>query len=254
MTDIFREESLMESNDPSPGGKIPERHTSLNISENDSESEEKDDDELMNNKSKMFSVDDRVRIAHRQEIIEAFGTGCDLTCHKCPLKKSKYNVIGAFGFIFEIRENKYACANKLNHLMEMSEETILVIQFSDPNLRDSLGLQGFPSIDVINYRLLGNEAGDQLFQDSCDEDFNWTLICTNADFLLNAQMKSNMNATTDLRNNTKIENAVCLFQKQAHLFCHHFYDLYFRMNRKLRKDAHIATLICKNKENLTMLE
>jgi hypothetical protein len=205
------------------------------------ENESEDEKESHEPTHKIIKIGDRVRIAHMQ-----CGCRCELSNLKdCPLEFVVDHMVGKFGVVQLIKDKDSAYRQIVEYTMAMEIGTTVSLKLDD--MEDSLWKE-LPSVDVINYTLLGQARADKLFEDTRDKPFdNMKRLC-NPDIILNEQMKTNMLVINDVVKIAKMEAIVECFQEQAHSHFHRIMEFYVQMNRRLRIEAHTTTIVSRNNE------
>jgi len=214
-------------------------------SDEEQDNDESDDSEkIESNKGvhKMFNIGDRIRVAHisnkRSCAISHYNT--------CPVTEEVSELVGMFGKITEITRMVNFNPEKVEYSFEMLPEVQLRVKLEQEY--NNIFWKCFLSVDVINYTLLGESFGDQIFYETCDESFEWTKLCNEKNILVNDQMNHNFQSVNDAISLAKLETMVETFQEQAHEYYHRIFEYYYDLNRTLRIEAHKSFLISKNNE------
>ena len=141
--------------------------------------------------------------------------------------------------------------NKSNLLDDEDESTndfnarfLIRMEFPKEKPYHSVVVRG---IDIVNYSILGDERGDELFHSTCDKEFRWQNIIVDDNFVLDEQMRTNLKNLTVPQFNLNTGRAK-LFKQQTHQMYHLFFDDLLSANRETRKQYVEAFLSEKNNE------
>jgi len=175
-------------------------------------------------KNEAFMIGDRVRIAHIFDFTVNNYTIC--LCPFSPQKDSHFAKIGRVFQMFNERGESLQRASFVDNI------TLRIkIQVSNSKESEVLNVK---AVDTVNYSLLGDKLGDELFFQTCDKELPWQSLLIDDNFLITEQMRFNI-LNLDLSKQTEVTTVTELLKEQAHQFYHRFMIDVNSANRKTRK-------------------
>jgi hypothetical protein len=183
----------------------------------------------------LFRVGNKVRIAHEDNFSFVFDCegGLSSSYNNCPYKIKKKTTVGLFGIIEEINKGElYA----INQMIEDVKLKILLKEKPTWKKNDYIVTE---STNVVNYSLLGNKAADEVFELTCDKDFDvhWSFIFQDTNSLVNDQMLRSMKKI-DKAEKAVINSTLKYFRQETHAFYHRLLEYNFGLNETLRVSTH----------------
>ena len=171
-----------------------------------------------------FMNGDRVRIAH----IFDFAVNNYAVC-LCPFSPEKDPHFAKFGRVFQIFNESGESLQRASFV----DNITLRIKIEISNSKES-EVFNVKAVDTVNYSLLGDKLGDELFFQTCDKELPWQSLLINDNFLITDQMRFNI-LNLDLLKQTEVTTVTEVLQEQAHQFYHRIMVDVNSANRKTRE-------------------
>jgi hypothetical protein len=198
----------------------------------------------------MFVVGDLVRIAHNKAG-EEFLKLEECPCYKtCASKEHLNQDVGVFGHILKINtknDRDELVVIESGFLDSYSNEYLIEVSCNIPtNDRPQILLQN--ACDLINYRLLGNDLGDIVFEKTRDRDIGIANQFPKSNLeLLNDEFIFNLEPNEDEK--TIVERHVEEYNNAAHAAYHQLMMFQLQFNHDIRRDFHNLSFQEKNNED-----
>jgi len=192
-------------------------------SSNGSSSTVDEDERIQENKA--FVIGDRVRIAHIQDLPNNLGEHCS-----CPFTEDRDEHFGKFGRVIGIyneRGEHYTEA-------DMDDSITLRLKMKAEDKTTNNAFLNIRAMDAVNYSLLGNEKGNELFLSTCDKELPWQNILYDDDYLMLETLRLNMIHLSEEKQE-EINIYTQLYQVDAHRFYHRMLADAILASREARK-------------------
>ena len=200
-----------------------------------------DEDERIQEK-KAFVIGDRVRIAHIQDLPNTLGELCS-----CPFTQDRDEHFGKFGRVIGIYNERG------EHFTEadMDDRITLRIKIKAEDKTTNNAFLSIRAIDTVNYSLLGDEKGNELFLSTCDKELPWQNMLYDDDYLMFETLRLNMIHLSEEKQE-EINIYTQIFQVDSHRFYHRMLADAILANREARKvfvDDFLCTQLEEFEEN-----
>jgi len=171
-----------------------------------------------------FLNGDRVRIAHSFD----FAVNNYAIC-LCPFSPEKDPHFAKFGRVFQIFNERGESLQQASFV----DNITLRIKIKVLNSKESEVLN-VKAVDTVNYSLLGDKLGDELFFQTCDKELQWQSLLIDDNFLITEQMRFNI-LNLDLSKQTEVATVTEVLKEQAHQFYHRMMVDVKSANRRTRE-------------------
>jgi hypothetical protein len=191
---------------------------------------------------KAFVIGDRVRIAHIQDLPNTLGELCS-----CPFTQDRDEHFGKFGRVIGIYNERG------EHFTDadMDDRITLRLKIKAEDKTTNNAFLSIRAIDTVNYSLLGDEKGNELFLSTCDKELPWQNMLYDDDYLMFETLRLNMIHLSEEKQE-EINIYTQIFQVDSHRFYHRMLADAILANREARKvfvDDFLCTQLEEFEEN-----